>query len=197
MAGVQGLPEGSGVGGEAFGEFGGSHGELAVQAFHHFAEGAELVQELGAVREQDAAEKRAGPRRSLAAQALKVRWVQRGSIGDGAVVFGMFAERAHERGKRLGETSTQSRGDADRLKGFCHVSAAMQFHSFIERYTEHGVSRFELLRISVKCLGLLVRQPSMPVLADGGTSTWEGTVVGFQRLVSPGEQRGEYTKKFA
>ena len=48
--------------------------------------------------------------------------------------------------------------------------------------------------MGVKCSSFLVGQPSVPVVPDRCASTWEGTVVGFHRLVSPGEPPGEYTK---
>jgi hypothetical protein len=63
-----------------------------VEVFHHFVECAELVQELGTVREEDAAEERASARGPLTAEALKVGGVKWSGVGDGAVVFGMFSK---------------------------------------------------------------------------------------------------------
>jgi hypothetical protein len=52
-----------------------------------------------------------------------------------------------------------------------------------------------MLGMRLKQLGLFVPKPGAPVFANRGTSTWEGTVVGFQGVL-PWGSKGEYSKTY-
>jgi len=103
---------------------------------------------------------------TLAARAEKIVRVERRRIGDGAVMFGMFAEGPEQSYQRTCETLAELRGDADRLTGFQGAAGLMQGQGFIERNAEHVIGSFELLFVGTKDTILLVRERSAPVISD-------------------------------
>ena len=71
-----------------------------------------------------------------------------------------------------------------------------QFKSFIERDAQHGVVGLELLNVDAENFFLLLREPSAPISIDGcSADEWGADGVFHGR--SPGEQSGEYIKKWA
>ena len=92
VASVSFVPEGSGINIEAGGEPVGGMAEILTYVLNHFLKGADLMEKLKAVREQHAIQEAAHAGRSLASLAPVVRRVQRGGIGDGAIMPGVLGQ---------------------------------------------------------------------------------------------------------
>jgi hypothetical protein len=92
VASVNFVPEGSGFNIEAGGEPVGGMAEILTNVLNHFLKGADLMEKLKAVREQHAIQQAAHAGRSLAPVPEIVRRVQRGCIGDGAIMPGVLGQ---------------------------------------------------------------------------------------------------------
>ena len=123
MSGVNGLPFGLGVQAGAARNLGGGSTKIVIEIIDHLAEGADLMEKLGALAEQDAAEQAVEERHPLSSDTLEIGGVEWGSVGDGTVMFGVLAERPKQRGQRVGEPVTEIGCYADRQAGLDQASA--------------------------------------------------------------------------
>jgi hypothetical protein len=92
VASVNFVPERSGINIEAGGEPVGGLAEILTNVLNHFLKSADLMEKLKAVREQHTIQQATHAGRSLASMAPVVRRVQRGGIGDGAIMPGVLGQ---------------------------------------------------------------------------------------------------------
>jgi len=92
MIRVHRLPRSSRIRGGAVEKVRNGMAVIRTEVLHHFTQGTDFGEKLQAVRQQDVIQKAAHAGRFLAFLPLKICRVKRGSVGNGAVVFGMFIE---------------------------------------------------------------------------------------------------------
>lgn len=90
MTGVEGGPERVGIERKAVRKVRGNLGEVSVEIFDQIGESADLVQELGAMGEQNTIEQGIHAGGALRFRADEVSGVEWGSVGDNAKVLGVF-----------------------------------------------------------------------------------------------------------
>src|SRR2546425_5041615 len=101
------------------------------------------MKELQPLGKQHMVEQAAHARRSLDSLSLKVRRIERRSVGDGPVMLGVFGQGTKQASECLGKQLAEARSYAYGLERFAGVSQLAQFDSLIERHAEHGVAGFE------------------------------------------------------
>ena len=131
MSSVNGLPFGLGVQAGTARNLGGGGTKIVIEIIHHLAEGADLVEKLGALAEQDAAEQAVEERYALSSGTLEIGGVEWDGVGDGTVMFGVLAERPKQRGQRMGEAVTEIGCYADRQAGLRQASSLTERERFI------------------------------------------------------------------
>jgi len=121
--GIQRGPVGEVIGGKA---------KLLPKILDHFLQSAYLVKELQPLGKQHMVEQAAHPCRSLASLPLKIRGIERCSVGDGSIMLGVFGQSTKQASERLGQQLAEARGYAYSLQGFAGVSQLPQFDGLIE-----------------------------------------------------------------
>ena len=87
--------------------------ETSSQFIDKIGEDRNLVKELGFAREKDFAEKVIEASDALAPGILKIFGGERGEIGSGAKMLGVFQHGVEHRVKRMGQPLTKSRGNRE------------------------------------------------------------------------------------
>src|SRR5580693_1452136 len=118
--------------------------KIAIQIIHHLTQRADLVKELRALAEQNAAEQTVAQRRTLSPRTLKIGGVERSGVGHSSVMLGMLAERPEQRHERMCEAVAKIGSNADGQAGFLQASPLPQRKGLIQRNTEHVVRDFQL-----------------------------------------------------
>ena len=80
------------------------------------------MKELQPLGKQHVVQQVAQARRSLASWSLKIRRIQRGSVGDGSILLGVFGQSTKQARERLGQQLAQVRSYAYSLERFAGVS---------------------------------------------------------------------------
>ncbi len=107
VAGIESGPEGIGVGRKALGELRGGLAKFVAELLDQIVESADFLQELGAMREQNVIEQSIPPGGTLAFRAQEIGGVERGGVGDRAVVLCVLGKGAEKSGERLHQAGTQ------------------------------------------------------------------------------------------
>jgi hypothetical protein len=110
----------------------GSMAKLLPKILDHFLQSAYFVKELKPLGKQHVVEQAAHARRPLASWPLKIRGIERRSVGDGSIMLGVFGQRPKQASERLGQQLAEAGSYAYSLHGFAGVSQLPQFDSFIE-----------------------------------------------------------------
>jgi len=193
MVSVGGLPEHGGIGGRAAGEVFRRFTVVPAKIVDHFLQSADLMKKLGALREQDVTQEAAHTRGSLPLQTVEISRIERGGVGNGAVVIGMLAQSAQQCRKVIRKPRTQGGGNAHRLEASRQTSCMAQFYGFVERDAQHGVTGFQLLDVQFEHFGFFFGQPRVPVLFDRPAAGCGGAE-SVSHWILPGGSSGEYNK---
>jgi len=70
--------------------------------------------------------------RPLASLPLKIRGIERRSLGDDSIMLGVFGQSTKQASERLGQHLAETRSYAYSLQGHAGVSQLPQFDSLIE-----------------------------------------------------------------
>jgi len=143
---------------------------IGAEILHHFAQGTDLGEKLKTVGEENVAQEAAHAGRFLTLMSLEICRVKRGSVGNSAVVFGVFIEGAKQAPEGSGEQEAKFRGDMDGLQGLAKAPVLAQLESFIERDTKHNVVGFECFDVVAENKFLFSGQPGAPVMFDRGSA---------------------------
>jgi len=166
MVRVHRLPRSSGVCGRAVEKIRNGVAVIRAEVLHHFPQGTDFGKKLEAVGQQDVVQETAHAGRFLASVPLKICRVKRGSVGNGAVVFGVFIEGTEQATQGSGEQKAKFRGNMNGLKGFAKTPVLAQLQSFIERDTKHNVVGFKCFDVVAENNFLFSGQPRAPVAFD-------------------------------
>ena len=90
MSGVNRLPLRGEIQRAALGDLRSGGTKITIEVIHHLAQCAELIEKLGPLTEENAAEQTAHARRTLAPGTLKIGGIEGSGIGNRAVVFGVL-----------------------------------------------------------------------------------------------------------
>ena len=117
--------------------------KAVVQFLHEFSERADFVQELSFSGEENLAEEIIETGRTLASGILKIPGTERGEIGSGSKMLGMFQHGSKQRLKRMGEPLAKRRSHAEDLVCLRDTAVATQPERLVQIHAEHCVSRFK------------------------------------------------------
>jgi hypothetical protein len=132
VARVHLCPHFLGIQGGSLGEVIGGKAKLLPKILDHFLQGAYFVKELKPLGKQHVVEQTAHTRRPLASWPLKIRGIERRSVGDGSIMLGVFGQGTKQASERLGQQLAEARSYAYGLHGLAGVSQLPQFDSLIE-----------------------------------------------------------------
>lgn len=90
------------------------------------------MKELQPLGKQHVVEQAAHACRPLTSLPLKIRGIERRSVGDGSLMLGVFGQSTKQASERLGQHLAETRGYAYSLQGLTGVSQLPQFDSLIE-----------------------------------------------------------------
>jgi hypothetical protein len=121
-----------GIQGDSLGEVIGGKAKLLPKILDHFLKSAYFVKELKPLGKQHVVEQAAHARRPLASWPLKIRGIERRSVGDGSIMLRVFGQGTKQASERLGQQLAEARSYAYSLQGLAGVSQLPQFDSFIE-----------------------------------------------------------------
>ena len=164
MDGIEGFPIAFRVRRLAVGESLHRGVETAIQFIDKIGEGGNLVKELGFSGEEDLAEEVIEPRDPLAPGILKILRGQRGKIGSGAKMLGVFEHRVEQRAKREGEPLTEGGGNRKYLISLGVSTMAAHAKGFVQTYTEHGVGSFQTVHGIQIGIRLFASEGKSPIL---------------------------------
>src|SRR5882762_8279056 len=111
-----------GIHGGSFREVSGGAAEILAKILGHFLQRAYLMKELEPMGKQHAVEQAIHSCRSLASLSLKIRRIERRSVGDGSIMLGVFGQGTKQADERLGQQLAEARSYAYGLQRFAGFS---------------------------------------------------------------------------
>lgn len=153
--------------------------EGGLESIDHLFQGAQFIEKLRTLGEQNTTKKAIHARDALLADAAEIRGVERNGIGSGAVAAGVLAHLMEDGDEGDAQTLAEGWSDAGSLPGFPEAAALHEFHGFIQSHTEHDVRRFEVGLAGLKRLVLSARQPAPPIVGNRQATARRGGVHGW------------------
>jgi len=195
VVGVHLIPHFFGIQSHPLGEVIGGVAIIFTKIFNHLLQGADFMEELQPLGKQHMVEQAAHSRRTLAPVALEIGGIERGGVGNGAIVLGVLGQCPKQAGERLGQESAKAGSYAHGLERFGGLAQMPQLDRFVERHAQHDVTGLQPLDLPIEDLCFCFWKPRAPVVFDRLAAGWGGVAVFHER--SPLGQVREYNKSFS